>query len=203
MAKYTKKWQKDFEKRYSNVIKELRNLENEYKEMVDTNPDEWELRYLTPNDNVITFDRVEGSPTIYYNEKTEDTEESIEVQFGTGVGFFYFRMENFKDLIDTRNSLIEQLDKFARPVEEKPKKVVDECQEYSDVSDEEWEQMEDKEWTVRVTRPCTQSWTLTVMAKNSCEAEKKARMGEPEEDVRHDENDDFDNYGPEDFECID
>ena len=90
MAKYTKKWQKDFEKRYSNVIKELRNLENEYKEMVDTNPDEWSLRYVSPDDNVITFDRVDGSPTIYYNEKTEDSEESIEVQFGTGVGYFYF-----------------------------------------------------------------------------------------------------------------
>ncbi len=195
MAKYTKKWQKDFEKRYSNVIKELRNLENEYKEMVDTNPDEWSLKYVSPDDNVITFERVEGSPTIYYNEKTEESEESIEVQFGTGVGYFYFRMENFKDLIDTRNSLIEQLDKFARPVEEKKEFITDDCED-----EEGWEDNEESEYTIQASRTCVQSWTHTVMARSSCEAYRKVQ--EDPDGSTHDENDDYDNYGEIDYEII-
>ncbi len=196
MAKYTKKWQKDFEKRYSNVIKELRNLENEYKEMVDTNPDEWSLRYVSPDDNVITFDRVEGSPTIYYNEKTEDSEESIEVQFGTGVGYFYFRMENFKDLIDTRNNLIEELDKFARPVKEEKNIITDECEE----DDEDWENNEETEYTIQASRTCVQTWTHTVMARTSCEAYRKVQ--EDPDGSTHDENDDYDDYGEIDYEII-
>lgn len=196
MAKYTKKWQKDFEKRYSNVIKELRNLENEYKEMVDTNPDEWSLRYVSPDDNVITFDRVDGSPTIYYNEKTEDSEESIEVQFGTGVGYFYFRMENFKDLIDTRNNLIEGLDKFARPVKEEKNIITDECEE----DDEDWENNEETEYTIQASRTCVQTWTHTVMARTSCEAYRKVQ--EDPDGSTHDENDDYDDYGEIDYEII-
>ena len=195
MAKYTKKWQKDFEKRYSNVIKELRNLENEYNEMVDTNPDEWSLKYVSPDDNVITFERVEGSPTIYYNEKTEESEESIEVQFGTGVGYFYFRMENFKDLIDTRNNLIEELDKFARPVEEKKEFITDDCED-----EEGWEDNEESEYTIQASRTCVQSWTHTVMARSSCEAYRKVQ--EDPDGSTHDENDDYDNYGEIDYEII-
>lgn len=195
MAKYTKKWQKDFEKRYSNAIKELRNLENEYKEMVDTNPDEWSLRYVSPDDNVITFERVDGSPTIYYNEKTEDSEESIEVQFGTGIGYFYFRMENFKDLIDTRNNLIEELDKFARPVKEEKNIVTDDCED-----EEGWEENEESEYTIQASRTCVQSWTHTVMARSSCEAYRKVQ--EDSDGSTHDENDDYDNYGEIDYEII-
>lgn len=195
MAKYTKKWQKDFEKRYSNVIKELRNLENEYKEMVDTNPDEWSLKYVSPDDNVITFDRVEGSPTIYYNEKTEESEESIEIQFGTGVGYFYFRIENFKDLIDTRNNLIEELDKFARPVKEEKNIITDDCED-----EEGWEDNEESEYTIQASRTCVQSWTHTVMARSSCEAYRKVQ--EDPDGSTHDENDDYDNYGEIDYEII-
>ena len=33
MAKFTKKWLKDFEKRYKNLFKELDNMEKEYQEM--------------------------------------------------------------------------------------------------------------------------------------------------------------------------
>ena len=36
MSKFTKKWQKEFEKRYSTAVLELKNLEAEYKEMKDT-----------------------------------------------------------------------------------------------------------------------------------------------------------------------
>jgi ABC-type Zn uptake system ZnuABC Zn-binding protein ZnuA len=39
MPKRTKKWEKDFEKRYSNAIKELQSLENEYNQMREDNTD--------------------------------------------------------------------------------------------------------------------------------------------------------------------
>lgn len=203
MAKYTKKWQNDFEKRYSQTMKDLQSLEKEYKEMCDSNPDIYVSVYPKNDSAVLGECNAWGLYHLKENESTENTNEHISLVLYTKIGNFEFNFFSFDQIINFRNEVIEVCDKFARPVESETKKIVDECQEYSDVSDEEWEQMEDKEWTVRVTRPCTQSWTLTVMAKNSCEAEKKARMGEPEEDVRHDENDDFDNYGPEDFECID
>jgi ABC-type Zn uptake system ZnuABC Zn-binding protein ZnuA len=41
MPKRTKKWEKDFEKRYSNAIKELQSLENEYKQMREDNTDSY------------------------------------------------------------------------------------------------------------------------------------------------------------------
>lgn len=203
MAKYTKKWQNDFEKRYSKTMKDLDSLEKEFKEMCDSNPDSYISAY--PKTDTVYFNEVDRCSCDHYapGEDENNMLEYIGVLLSTKLGSFEFQLSNFEQIIEFRNSLIKACDKFKRPEENTPKEIIDECQEYSDVSDEEWEQMEDKEWTVRVTRPCTQSWTLTVMAKNSCEAEKKARMGEPEEDVRHDENDDFDNYGPEDFECID
>lgn len=194
MGKYTKKWEKDFKKRYSNAIDELQSLENEYNEMVATNPDNWfDLKYIMPDSSTVNFDVVDGSPTVKYNELTDESEENIEVQFGSGIGFFYFKMKNFEDLIKFRNDLIEKLDKFNRPVEEKRELITDDCEE----EDENWEDNEEQEYTIQCSRTCVQTWTHTVMARSTCEAYRKAQEGEG-----HDENDDYDDYGEIDYESI-
>jgi len=46
MAEYSAKWKKSFEKKFSKALSQIRELEQEYKEMVETNPDEWDLNYL-------------------------------------------------------------------------------------------------------------------------------------------------------------
>ena len=38
--KYTKTWEKDFGKRYNKVMKELKSLEDEFKKMKDSNPND-------------------------------------------------------------------------------------------------------------------------------------------------------------------
>ena len=65
MIKYTKKWDKEFTKRYSNAIKELQSLENEFKQMVIDNPDAWISVY--PDETNIEFGECKGFYVTHVN----------------------------------------------------------------------------------------------------------------------------------------
>ena len=52
--KRTKKWESSFEKRYSKVIKELQELENEYK-LVKNDDSNWLWSMLYPEHSLVDF----------------------------------------------------------------------------------------------------------------------------------------------------
>lgn len=192
MSKYTEKWKKEFTKRYSKAILELQTLENEYKEMVDTNPDKWISIY--PDESTIEFGKCDGFYINHYNEGSSDDnpEEHVDVTLKSELGMFGFKFNTFEQLKEFRNDIIEAMDKFNRPVVER-NLISDDCEE----EDENWEENEESEYTIQCSRECVQTWTHTVMARSVCEAYRKAQEGEG-----HDENDDFDQYGEIDYELI-
>lgn len=192
MSKYTEKWKKEFTKRYSNAILELQTLENEYKEMVNTNPDKWISIY--PDESSIEFGKCDGFYINHYNEGSSDDnpEEHVDVTLKSELGMFGFKFDTFEQLKEFRNDIIEVVDKFNRPVVER-NLISDDCEE----EDENWEENEESEYIIQCSRECVQTWTHTVMARSVCEAYRKAQEGEG-----HDENDDFDHYGEIDYELI-
>jgi hypothetical protein len=206
MAKFTKKWLKDFEKKYKQTLTQFEELEKEFKDMRESNPDSWELDSFTTYETLSftpSKDKL-GTLNVYHHPKDEEKEEYIEIGVDGNLCSFAFVLSNLKQLIDFRNDLTKAIDEFERPlVKEKNKPVsgLEECKE--DMTQEEWDAMEDQEWTVQVSRTCVQKWTMTVMAKTSCEAEWKAQSGEYPDDVSHDENDELDDYGDQTYECID
>ncbi len=192
MAEYTEKWKKSFEKKYSKAIKELQSLEDEYREMVETNPNEWISMY--PDESIVSFGVLDGYWTSHYKkgEDEENPQEYVSLSLNSKIGNFSFRIESLEQLIKLRNDLLELSDKFSRT--EAPVKIVDpnECED-----EEGWEDNEEQEYTIQCSRTCVQSWTHTVMARSTCEAYRKAQEGEG-----HDENDDYDDYGDIDYDSI-
>lgn len=193
--KYTKTWQKDFEKRYAKVIKELEALENEYKLVVDSNPDKW--INVWPNDPYITFPTYDGNYSSYYAEgKDEDChEEHITISLKSPLGMFTFNITDFEKAKELRDSLIESFDKFQRP-EPKPKVTYD----TEDCDEEEFE--EETEYTVKAEQPLTQCWTYTVTARSGCEAIKKVEEDNCGEDVRHNDDTEYYDYGDIEYDII-
>ena len=191
MAKYTKKWDKEFTKKYSDAIKELQSLENEYKQMVIDNPDAWISLY--PDETNIEFGESNGYFLTHYkeNELEETPKEHITITLRSENGMFGFNFSSFEELKRLRNDLIEQTDKFQRPVDTKVL-LDDECEE-----EEGWEDNEEQEYTIQCSRTCVESWTHTVMARTVCEAYRMAQEGEG-----HDENNDYNDYGDLDYESI-
>jgi len=192
MGKYTKKWQKEFTKRYSNAIKELQSLEDEYREMVNTNPNEWISVY--PDESIVSFGVLDGYWASHYKQGEDELnpQEFVSLSLNSKLGNFSFRIESLEQLIKLRNEILELSDKFSRT--EPPVKTIDpdECED-----EEGWEDNDEVEYTIQCSRSCVQSWTHTVMARSTCEAIRKAQDGEG-----HDENDDFDQYGNIDYESI-
>jgi hypothetical protein len=191
MAKYTKKWDKEFTKKYSNAIKELQSLENEYKQMVIDNPDAWISLY--PDETNIEFGESNGFFVAHYNENESENspKEHVNVTLRSENGMFSFDFSSFEELKRFRNDVIEQTDKFQRPVDTKVL-LDDECEE-----EEGWENNEEEEYTIQCSRTCVESWTHTVMARSTCEAYRMAQEGEG-----HDENNDYNDYGDIDYESI-
>ena len=191
MAKYTKKWDKEFTKKYSNAIKELQSLENEYKQIVRDNPDAWISIY--PDESQIEFGDTNGFFVTHYKEnQTQDLlKEHVNVTLRSENGMFSFNFSSFEELKRFRNEIIEQTDKFQRPVEKVL--LTDECED-----EEGWEDNEEQEYTIQCSRTCVESWTHTVMARSTCEAYRKVQ----EDGEGHDENNDFDDYGDIDYESI-
>jgi hypothetical protein len=70
MAEYSDKWKKSFEKKYSKALSQIRDLEKEYQEMKDSNPDNWRLNYLYVNDSTLEFDNASGL-SIYHWDGVE------------------------------------------------------------------------------------------------------------------------------------
>ena len=192
MAEYSEKWKKSFEKKYSKAIKELQSLENEYKEMVESNPNEWISIY--PDESIVTFGPLDGYWASHWKagEDEDFPQENVSLSLNSKLGNFSFRIESLEQLIKLRNDLLEISDKFSRT--EDPVKKIDpnECED-----EEGWEDNEEVEYTIQCSRSCVQSWTHTVMARSTCEAYRKAQEGEG-----HDENDDYDDYGDIDYESI-
>lgn len=191
MAKYTKKWDKEFTKRYSNAIKELQDLENEYKQMVIDNPDAWISIY--PDNSQIEFGECNGFYVSHAkeNQYEENPKEHINVTLKSDNGLFSFDFSSYDEIKNLRNDIIDMFDKFQRPVDTKVL-LDDECED-----EEGWEDNEEQEYTIQCSRTCVQTWTHTVMARSTCEAYRKAQDGEG-----HDENDDYDDYGDIDYESI-
>ncbi len=196
MSEYNPKWKKSFEKKYSKALNQLRELENELKEMRESNPDEWELNYLYVEDSTLEFDNPSDLSIYRYDGAEEGSKEYVEIGVnGSRASSFSFKFYSLKELIEFRNSLMESIDKFGR-VEEDVKNVVDD-----DCEDEEgWEENEESEYTIQASRTCVQTWTHTVMARSSCEAYRKVQ--EDPDGSTHDENDDYDDYGSIDYEII-
>jgi hypothetical protein len=192
MPKRTKKWEKDFEKRYSNAIKELQSLENEYKQMREDNTDGYWFG-LYPSESSIEFGDCDNYSVSYVkeNQYKESDSEHVSVTLNSDLGSFNFDFKSFEQLKKFRNNLIEECDKMSR--ENVSVSInTEECEE-----EEGWEDNEEQEYTIQCSRECVQSWTHTVMARSTCEAYRKAQEGEG-----HDENDDFDQYGEIDYESI-
>jgi hypothetical protein len=193
MPKRTKKWEKDFEKRYSNAIKELQSLENEYKEMREDNSDSFWMS-VYPDETQIEFGECDGYYVSYTkeNQYKEGEPEHVNVTLKSELGMFSFDFKSYDQLKQFRNDVIEEFDKMKR--EESSVSInTEECEE----EDENWVDNEETEYTIQCSRSCVQSWTHTVMARSVCEAYRKAEEGEG-----HDENDDFDDYGDIDYELI-
>jgi len=193
MPKRTKKWEKDFEKRYSNAIKELQSLESEYKKMQEDNSDSFWMS-LYPDETQIEFGECDGYYVSYTkeNQYKEGEPEHVNVTLKSELGMFSFDFKSYDQLKQFRNDVIEEFDKMKR--EDSSVTInTEECEE----EDENWEDNEETEYTIQCSRSCVQSWTHTVMARSVCEAYRKAQEGEG-----HDENDDFDDYGDIDYELI-
>jgi len=193
MPKRTKKWEKDFEKRYSNAIKELQSLESEYKKMQEDNSDSFWMS-LYPDETQIEFGECDGYYVSYTkeNQYKEGEPEHVNVTLKSELGMFSFDFKSYDQLKRFRNDVIEEFDKMKR--EDSSVTInTEECEE----EDENWVDNEEQEYTIQCSRSCVQSWTHTVMARSVCEAYRKAEEGEG-----HDENDDFDDYGDIDYELI-
>jgi hypothetical protein len=190
MAKYTKKWDKDFTKRYSDCMKELESLEKEFKEMVNSNPDSWISVY--PDTSNIELGEQNGF--MVYDFGNDETPH-IDIQLSTNVGSFNFTFSELKKLIEFRDELIKSIDKFKRPLV-KEKVVID-----SDCDDDLDEDVEEQEWEIKAEQPLTQSWTYRVMAKSACEAIKKIEEGD-EDGVENNDDNEYYDYGDIEYEAI-
>lgn len=196
MAEYSKKWKSAFEKKFSKALNQVRELEKEYKEMLESNPDEWDLGYLYIENSTLEYDNASNLTVYHYDGAEEGSKEYIEIGVdGSKASSYSFKFHSLKDLIEFRNKLMEGIDKFGRVEEEVKNVVTDDCED-----EEGWEDNEEEEYTIQASRTCVQSWTHTVMARSSCEAYRKVQ--EDMDGSTHDENDDLDQYGEIDYEII-
>lgn len=193
MPKRTKKWEKDFEKRYSNAIKELQALEIEYKKMQEENTDGYWMG-LYPDETQVEFGECNGYYVNYVkeNQYKEGESEYVSITLQSELGMFGFEFKTLEELKNFRNKVIEECDKMKRGDDSSSIINTEECED-----EEDWEDNEESEYTIQCSRTCVQTWTHTVMARSTCEAYRKAQEGEG-----HDENDDYDDYGDIDYESI-
>lgn len=196
MPEYSKKWKSSFEKKFSKALNQVRELEQEYKEMQESNPDEWNLNYLYVDNGTLEYDNPSDLSIYHYDGAEEDSKEYIEIGVnGSRASSYSFKFYSLSELIEFRNNLMNSIDKFKRVEEEVKNVITDDCED-----EEGWEDNEESEYTIQASRTCVQSWTHTVMARSSCEAYRKVQ--EDSDGSTHDENDDLDQYGEIDYEII-
>jgi hypothetical protein len=191
MAKYTKKWDKEFTKKYSNCLSQLESLEKEFKEMVESNPDEYISIY--PDTSNIELGEQNGFMVYDFgNFKTPH----VDIQLSSTNGNFNFTFSELKKLIEFRDELIKAIYNFKR----EPKAVKVTSDNLDDCDDEE--DLEETEWTIKAEQPLTQSWTYTVMAKSACEAIKKIEEDFDQDGVEHNDDTEYYDYGDIEYEAI-
>jgi hypothetical protein len=189
MAKYTKKWNKEFTKKYSDCLSQLESLEKEFKEMVESNPDKYISIYPTTSN--IELGKENGYMIYDFGN---DEEPHVDIQLSSTNGSFNFTFVELKRLQGLRDDLIKSIDNFKRSEKDAHVKIDDDCED-----EEGWEDNEESEYTIQASRTCVQTWTHTVIARSSCEAYRKLHE---DEGSTHDENDDYDQYGEIDWEII-
>jgi len=190
MVKYTKKWDKEFTKRYSNCMKELESLEREFKTMVEDNPNEYISVY--PETSNIELGQENG---FHIYDCGNDEQPHVDIQLSSTNGSFNFTFTDVKKLIEFRDELMKSIDTFKRPLKELKIVIDSDCDEDLD------EDTEEIEWEIKAEQPLTQSWTYSVMAKSACEAIKKIEEGE-EDGVTHNDDTEYYDYGDIEYESI-
>jgi hypothetical protein len=93
MAKYTKKWDKEFTKKYSDCLSQLESLEREFKTMVKDNPDQWISIY--PETSNIELGEQNGF--MIYDFGKDETPR-VDVQLSTPNGSFNFTFTDLKKI---------------------------------------------------------------------------------------------------------
>lgn len=189
MAKYTKKWDKEFTKKYSECLSQLESLEREFKTMVEDNPNE----YISVYPETSNIELGEENGFMVYDFGNDETPH-VDIQLSTPNGSFNFTFTDVKKLIEFRDELMKAIDTFKRPFKE-PKVVID-----SDCDEDFDEDTEETEWEIKAEQPLTQSWTYTVMARSACEAINK--IENDEDGVTHNDDNEYYDYGEIEYEAI-
>ena len=92
MAEYSKKWKSAFEKKFSKALNQVRELEKEYQEMVESNPDEWELSYMYVDNGTLEFDNASDLSIYHYDGAEEEKKEYVEIGMnGSKVSTYSFK----------------------------------------------------------------------------------------------------------------
>lgn len=191
MAKYTKKWDKEFTKKYSDCLSQLESLEKEFKEMVESNPDNWISIY--PETSNIELGEQNGF--MVYDFGNDETPH-VDIQLSSPNGSFNFTFSDLKDLIRFRDEIMKSVDNFKR----EPKLPKLTSSDLDDCDDEEG--AEETEWTIKAEQPLTQSWTYTVMARSGCEAIKKIEEDPWGEGITNNDDNEYYDYGEIEYETI-
>lgn len=191
MTKYTKKWDKDFTKKYSNCLSQLESLEKEFKTMVEDNPDE----YISIYPETSNIELGEQNGFMVYDFGNDETPH-VDIQLSSPNGSFNFTFSDLKKLIEFRDELIKAIDSFKR----EPKVVKVTSDNLDDCDDED--DLEETEWTIKAEQPLTQSWTYTVTAKSACEAIKKIEEDSWGEGIINNDDNEYYDYGEIEYEAI-
>jgi ABC-type Zn uptake system ZnuABC Zn-binding protein ZnuA len=85
MAEYSKKWKTSFEKKFSKALNQVRELEKEYKEMVESNPDEWDLNWLFIDDATLEYDSASDLTVYHYDGEEEGTVPKLQVSHSNSI----------------------------------------------------------------------------------------------------------------------
>ena len=195
MAKVTKKWIKEYAKRYTDALNQIRDLDKELQDLKDKGIDnEYDLYWMGIKDCTLEMGPHKSANVFDYGDREENPIVQVELEFENFSVVSDFT--SLKDLIEFRDKLIKAIDEFQRPLEPVKEVLTDDCEE----EDENWEENEYEEYTIQASRSCVQTWTHTVQARSSCEAYRLVQ--EDPDGSTHDENDDYDSYGDIDFEII-
>ena len=193
MAKYTKKWDKEFTKKYSNCLSQLESLEQEFKQMVEDNPDEYIVIY--PETSNIELG--ENYHSMVYDFGNEEENPHVDIQLSTENGSFNFTFSDLKKLIELRDSLIKAIDNFKRVPKTLKVTNVDDLDDCLDDDD-----AEEVSWTIKAEQPLVQSWTYTVLAKSACEAIKKIEEDAWADGIINNDDNEYYDYGDIEYEAI-
>jgi hypothetical protein len=193
MSKYTKKWDKEFTKKYSDCLSQLESLEKEFKIMVENNPD----KYISIYPETSNIELGEQKGFMIYDFGNDETPH-VDIQLSSPNGSFNFTFSDLKELISFRDELMKSIDKFKR----EPKVVKVTSDNLDDCDDDLDEDAEEQEWEIKAERSLTEAWTYTVTARSACEAIKMLEEDEDQVGIRHNDDSEYYDYGSIEYESI-